>query len=462
MTIHAPLPVAPLNIPDDPTLAGRLQQRIVAEIVQVGSDRVLLSVDGVQLVARLLSTSQGGLIQERRTMAFQVRGTHAGMLILQPVPEASEKAAATPAEIAPQLLRQLELPQTGRYLQLVRLLLSQGQVISRDFLQETVRLADQLGLASEAELVLLATLRQNRIPVSAAVMELFSRDWPPLLGQVQALLRSLRGLPQSGMPDALLGLLQAALPLLEGLIVEGEQPAGQMAVRLQHVLNFLGKSLPFEVLDLLTRQKLPRPAAVARSPMLLLARLQAELQRAGYQQPAAELQQMLQALQRLQVMNTACMLAEEDGWLQFELPIAFPEPAADDPVPDSRMAFPALAANPSPRRSTLRFAVQHKENRVELNPDFTRLRIVVELGEGETIGVELDIVDRQLLAEISCSTPELGRLAREMYPQFEQSLQAIGYQLHRSRIRVADPAEAGMLPAVRAEAVRVHKLDVGV
>ena len=68
--LSGPTPLTVTPRPEDSPLSLRLNQRVTAQVMEIATDHVTLVMEGVQVVARLTSSEQMAMLNERRTARF--------------------------------------------------------------------------------------------------------------------------------------------------------------------------------------------------------------------------------------------------------------------------------------------------------------------------------------------------------------------------------------------------------
>ena len=114
MTISGPIPVPPApQQAEFNSLSLRIQERISAEVIRVAGDRVLLSQNGVRLVARLTTPDQAAQLVEHRHAQFVVKDFNKDIVTLQLVGSGLEESTTNllmPIDLVPLLLERANLP----------------------------------------------------------------------------------------------------------------------------------------------------------------------------------------------------------------------------------------------------------------------------------------------------------------------------------------------------------------
>ena len=95
MLISNPPTIAPSSLqnPSESALFLRVNQHIAGEVIKVDNEQVVLSIQGVQVVARMSTPEQAATLVERRFAQFIVKDMSGELLTLQLV---DPRAASTP------------------------------------------------------------------------------------------------------------------------------------------------------------------------------------------------------------------------------------------------------------------------------------------------------------------------------------------------------------------------------
>jgi hypothetical protein len=79
--------------------------------------------------------------------------------------------------------------------------------------------------------------------------------------------------------------------------------------------------------------------------------------------------------------------------------------------------------------SHLKVAYRPGDDTGKMDPNYTRLMIEVEIADGQTLGVDLSIVQHKVGAQITATTKELRDDAEEELPGLTEGLEKLGYHL---------------------------------
>jgi len=432
MNVSGPLPAAPLPRPDENAgLMLRLNQRFNAEVLQVSGETVVLSIQGVRVVARLVSPEQGMALMNQRQAQFVVREITSHAVLIQHLGAETgltEVASHQPDAVSV-LLEGAALPSTPANQEVVRLLLARGVVVTPDLLQTLAQLRSQGISARRLERIL--DLIAQGVPLSPSVLNLVGEEAPPGLALWEALRRGLQQwLAQDDLEETLRAQGQYLLSLLEGLWVteKGDEKA-VLSERLMQWVNWFGRSLE-RALSLLNRHA-PQEELDSALETSLVGWLW-RFQRAAGEHMPAELRDVINRL--MTQIRYEHMLGgpspEGAGWgewLSFSFPVTFA--SGEGGQPEWQMAH-------------LRVATRHTSQERRVDPAYTRLVLDVVLTPGYIVRVDVSIVRQVVGTRVEVSTPDLARAAETELPGLRRQLEALGYVLQRAEVRVIPPANS--------------------
>ncbi len=414
-------PVTPLLRPEEAPYTLRLNQRVTAQVMQIATDHVTLVMEGVQVVARLTSSEQLAMLQERRAAQFIVRGFDNQTLLLQvatPETEAPPAAAQPPVtmDLAASLLKQLGLPVTEPNAQMARALMGRGLAVTPDALQEMEQALAGLKAWNSNDAQTAAALKASGLPLSAGTIALFQENPGSLsetLARLQPQLRSLLTAPN--LPPHVAELAQNALAVLARLKVDWTAPPQTIAAQLREAVSVLGRSLEGDLAR-------ARPGEPAPEGLMTLAQLRQELSTLPQTRGLADqVGRFLDAARLMQFTNT---VAEHDPgrarWLNLSFPLAQAPPHPD-------------------LGSHVRVAYRSEGQADRLDPEHTRLVLQVDLEAGQTLEVDLSVVGRQIGARVVASSDDLRDSAEVELPGLAAGLDELGFSLKTARCDVGRP-----------------------
>lgn len=453
-----PLSTQPVN---ESTLTLRLNQRLVAEVMQVTGEHVLISVEGVPIVARMMSMDQSALLAEHRTATFIVRdlsGQTIGLQLVRPGSEEPTPSTATPLtkDLAATLLRNLGLPVDQANLYLARALISQGLPVTTDLLAELraalARVNNQTLTNDEAsplqvpwsqeEAQIAAALKSAGLPISAGTLALAKSDLAPLLQSFAQLRLRLQDFSQTQLPPRLAELVQKALVVLDSMVMDWSAPAPTLAENLRQAISTISRSLEKDLAEMAQRGETSLEQASQSSSgnsLLTLVHLRQELARAGPSQLLDEIDRFLETIRFKQFENTPTdSVPLKEQWLRLDIPLGIPYANPD--------------THPELHSAHLRVSYRSEGDQRKIDPGYTRLVIQVDLDIENFIEVDLSLVNRQVGMWLTASNLQLRDQAQTELPGFKAGLERLGFSLQSARCEIGERSpDPGIqsLPEVR-------------
>ncbi|MGB9521795.1 MAG: hypothetical protein ACPL6F_03465, partial [Anaerolineales bacterium] len=195
MNVTGPAPIAIVQRYDNTDLVLRMNQRIAAEVLQVSGDRVVLSVNGVQIVARLTSSEQAAQLIERRLAQFVVKDTSSTLVTLQLLPHMANPENITGQQIhnlIQALLQQAGLPVNVVNVTLARALLEHGLPVNSELIQQLNQTLDQIQNWGEKEAQAGAFFIAEGFVLSPQAIQLFVQQLFNINEVIESLITELR------------------------------------------------------------------------------------------------------------------------------------------------------------------------------------------------------------------------------------------------------------------------------
>jgi hypothetical protein len=458
MNVSGPLPLPPVQRPDEVGLALRVNERIAAEVLRVEGDQVQLAMEGARFVARLTSPDQAAALAGRKMAHFIVRDTASPTVALQLLPPPGglpggvAPQAGGPPDLAAALLPRAGLPADEATQWIARALLGRGLQVTPGLVAEFHLALAQIPGWGEQEARLAAALKSLGLPVTPGTIALAGSPLPSLA----ALLGNLRGqveaLLQQNQPSQLAELLREALRTLDALRVDWSDGTG-LAEKVRLAIGLAGRALERELSDSLPGRGNPRGAAQPENSLLrALGALRRELAEAGLSAPGGQrladtIEGFLDGLRRMQLINVKPESAPERGqWLSLDVPLGVPHASGS---PQAREGAQAR----------LRIAVLADGADGPIDPANTHLVIQVDLGEGENLLVDCAVVNRRIGARVLASSEALRLAAEAELPGLRDGLAGLGYVLLHTTLETGIPAP---LPGLGASAPRATLNQINV
>ena len=430
MNVSGPPPITNVPRPEDNQVVFRLNQRISAEVLQVAGDRVVLSVNGVQIVARLTTPDQAAALVDQKTAHFIVRDVSDQILglQLQPQPAATPSTAPTPAsDLAVRLLNAFDMPVDQANL-----------LLAKPHQQVEGRLATPVWGQTEAQAA--AALRQANLPISAGSIALAMGEWLPVVHSLSRLRSTLVELARSNPSDRLGALIRQTLNSLDSLGVDWGAPTDRLAESLRVAVRNFGRSIERQLAELLHQgSSLPEHISSSDSFLLILAQLRRELAYSGRNPLLEEIDRFLDEM-RFRLLTNANLETEpyKEHWLKLDIPLALPSPDGHNPQ--------------EMRTSNLRIAYRAEEDQQRIDPLKSRLVIQVDIDAEDSMQIDLSIFENQIGAWINSSSHNLEEIARASMPELKTGLEKLGYHLKITRWSVDQP------PAIPGDSLHTNKV----
>ncbi len=418
-----------LQNPSESALFLRVNQHIAGEVISVENEQVVLSIQGVQIVARMTTPEQTATLIERRFAQFVVKEMSGEVLTLQLVdPKASNGtlAATRPeTQLVSKLLTQLGLPD-GPGTQLI------AQAAIRNSLTINQSLLNELGSALNPIInwgmqhaLAAASLKANGIPVSPQSISLMLNTPENISGQIQNLIQQLsRALADNRLPPNMIELARSSLHTLRQAVIDASLPAAELSAKLHNAITLLGKSVENELMESMQKSRSSLPADNLERGLMVLNKLRNDLADRGMKALAEGIDEFNDSVRMMHLYHSASTKeAKANQWIRMELPVNFPTYVKlenRDPN-DQNSASIRIARNP-------------EEDGLSVNPRYTRLVIRMDVGEKEVIEVDLSVVDHATGLSISTSDSQLTKLAKSELPTLQKELSQIGYETLVSQV----------------------------
>jgi hypothetical protein len=431
MNVSGPAPIAIVQRYDNTDAVLRMNQRIAAEVLQVSGDRVVLSLNGVQLVARLTSSDQAAQLLERRVAQFIVRDLSQSLITLQLVPQGAEneQAAATlPPRLIEALLQQEGLPINAQMVTIAKALLASGLSVEAASVEEIYRALQHINQWKEGDALAAALLKSAGLPVTPATVDLARQQLPSLGEMIQNLQKQLESLLNAKPSPQLSALAKEALNTLAILPLQGSAQADVLLERLQLAIQMIGRSIERELADLI-RQVQDQDERLSRG-LLGLVLLRRELAKTNTQPGLiAEIDRFLEGLRLLQFLNSEPNPANTQGqWLRLNLPLANWGIAPQQE---------GLHPKDTPQ-AELRIAYLPDESPPTIDAKQTRFIVRVALDDG-SLAVDVSVAQRKIGLQVTASNQSLLARAEQEFPSLRQGVEQLGYQVQTARCELGEP-----------------------
>ncbi|MBN1536734.1 MAG: hypothetical protein JW908_08390 [Anaerolineales bacterium] len=421
MNISGPAPIATVQRPDESTLALRLNQRFAAEVLQVSGDRAILSVEGVQIVARMTSMEQASQLIERRFAQFVVRDLSESSVTIQLLSQGKStgQLASTQApEFIPNLLKFAGLPVNETTEMIARALLSNQLPVTVELVTEMHTLLMQEAHWDQNTAQLAAALKAAGIPLSLGALALAKSDFPALVEMVTSLQTKLETIQQSNVPAITKELAKNAIELLRQLVVSLGDKSEPLKTNLQDVFRILGTPIEKELAKFVIKgEQNPVLDATGKS-LMTLAVLRRYLSTNPSQRGLVnEIDRFLEAARFLQLLNSSTLTEpNQESWLRMDIPLSIAHPGIRAQERQKDLSSAHLRISYSP---------ENEEKRID--PANTHFVVNVDLDEKESIQINVSIAEKRVGMEVFTTTDKTRNLAEEELPGLKEGIETLGY-----------------------------------
>jgi hypothetical protein len=171
-------------------------------------------------------------------------------------------------------------------------------------------------------------------------------------------------------------------------------------------------------------EQIQNAQALPEKDLLSIVRLQQSLEQAGKNELAGVIHDFLKDLQQGHFLNIKPEPAPGQGeWTEVGFAIQNRQQKANEMLSSARLRI----ARESDGRSS------------RINPSSTRLVLQVDVLPGQTVEVDLSIVDTQIRTSVRVPDELWCRQAQEELPSLEEALQTLGFTLRDTHIQPGEP-----------------------
>ena len=433
---NGPQVIQPSPRSDDSALVLKLNQRVAAEVLQVNGDNVILAIEGVRVVAKLTSNDQIAALQEHRHALFIIRDINPNQILIQLAPNTPALPANVTSyanqDLANLLLSQLGLATSASNLLILRAMLGRG--LAADLASFGEIQSALAGLASwgASEVQAAVALKAAGLPLTPATLQLMMNA-PPMTAQAYSrLLSLLQGLPVRQFTPQTAEALQNAIAMLRSASPNWSGVPANLVEQLQQAIALLGQSVENKLAEMSKNGNNNLASAGQTQGLMTLLSLRQELAQTGPREVLQAIDHFLDALRLQQFKSSEPEPAPGRGeWINLHLPLRLPARAGS-----------SSARPPAYCEAQIKIARHRQPDGCEVDPNFTRLIIAVDLENGSTMEVDLSVVTRKIGVAVTASTPHLCDTAKEEISTFAHGLNQLGYDLQTSRFEVGQSHNA--------------------
>lgn len=451
LTIPGPPPVNSVQRSDESNLFLRVNQRVAGEILSVANDQVVLSIQGVQVVARLTTTEQMAELVDRRFAQFVVKDATQNVILLQlaetdvkpSTPEGRAQQRGEPQFVSG-LLKNLGLAADETNKLIARQMIRQGMQLNAETMNEIRAALAKLPQMGENEINHAVQLKSLGVPISPGTIELMGKSPAEITQTITNLVKQLQGL--TNLPENLQESVNTAIRILSQAVVQGDRPASELIQNLRNSITLLGKSVENELL----KNTLQPGGTELELGLMAISRLRSEMAARGNTSIAGDIDRLNDYIRLVHLPNAEPNTPTANNqWFRLEIPVQYPVQARQN-LPED--AHPAR----------IKVARDNGEGGSRVDPRYTRLVIQVDLSPGQTVEVDLSIVAKQIGLTVTATSESLRSAAESEFPLLKDDLEELGYQTKYSHIekgRVTSKEDSIEMPS---EALLSGSIDVEV
>lgn len=432
----------------------KVNQRIAGEILSISNEQVVLAVNGVQIVAKMTSAEQLATLMDKRYAYFVVKDINESQITLQlasPTQSANPQKSITNNPIGQVLLEQFGLPVEEGNVIIVQAALNRGLKITPELMGEIRQVLDLNPGWGSAEAQLAAAIKSAGLPLTEGSLELARNSVKEIRSNFVALFEQLVEFNnRPGISPQIQNSIRNAINTLQAALIQGGDSTENMEKNLATAFKGLGVSLEKDISKLLDTTTRENQSKSINNVMFTLANLRHELGNTTNGRLSSVIDNFIQAMRWMHFVNVEPDQPLAKGqWTQLDLPISF--------------GFNTINRTRSDDVHNLQIRVaRENEGEQKINPDYTRLVIMVDLDEDNIIKVDLSIVSHMVGAEVTASSEEICLKASEELDEFKIGLTNLGYTLKTSKIELGKSTLEMDLNESRKSLTPISSVDLGI
>jgi hypothetical protein len=446
MNISGPRSVSAVNAPQQ-ELDLRPFQRVTAQVVTVTGTTALLIIDGYPVVAQLTSGDQASTLLSQPMAQFIVtqRTNRTVTLKIAENDEPSTNVAGPISrgpELAVRVLEQHNIPITANHLIIARAMLRKHLPMIPALLNEIEQTLSSYGSWGRKEAELAAALKAARLPLTAQSLALASHQAARIGDSFARLIARLTDMSGQVLPQDVLQQLHRQLEDLLNTTPSMDSEPSQMAGRLKATVEMLGRSLESVLLE--QSQNTEEFGPIGRG-LIPLAQLQRRLEQAGKNELADTISEFLKDLRWSQFLNARLDTGPpQSEWAEIGFAVKSPQQSMEHRFSSGR----------------LRIAYESTGGSRKINSACTRLILQVDLAPGQTVEVDLAVVDKHIKTSVTAPDAVWCGHAQEEVPALERALRALGYTLKAVQIDLAQPQLFERLKVAETQSLMTVDIEV--
>jgi hypothetical protein len=411
------------------TLFLKVNQHIAGEVIKVENEQVILSIQGVQLVARMTTPEQTASLIEKRFAQFIVKDLSEGILTLQLVDTNLSGNQLTSSRvnshILSKLLVQAGLDDTFTHQLIAQAAIRNGLTITAQLVDDVENILDNIPNWGMEHAFAAATLKANAISISPDSINLMLNAQKDISGQVLQIIQQLtQALSDRRLPANLVDLAKTSLHILNQAIVDASLPADALATKLHNAIILLGKSVENELFETISDTGRSLPSNNLERGLMVLSRLRNELTSHGMKSLSGVIDQFNDSIRMMHLYHTSTTSeSASNQWIRMDIPVTFP------------IETPKLSQKPEDHSSaSIRIARNPDDDEFSINSRYTRLVIRLDIDKADVIEVDFSVVDHAAGLTITTSNSKLTNIARSELPSLQKDLLNLGYDTKVSQV----------------------------
>lgn len=410
----------------------KVNQRIAGEIISVSNENVVLSVNGVQIVAKMTTSEQLAMLLDRRYANFIVKDVSNNQVTLQVInPNQSDggQKASSNNSLGLALLEQFGLPADPANLTIVQAALNRGLKITPELIYEMRQVLEATPGWTQNDIQLATAIKTAGLPLTEGTLNLAQSSVKDITTNFLTLISQMNeALNRPGLPAQTQQMIRSTLAALQNTLIQSGSSKEVIEQNLLTSFKGLGSSLENSLAKLISQAKSGNQTSEMNTILFNLASLRHEIAGSTMNRLTASIDRFIEGLRWTHFVNAEPDQPIAKGrWTQMDLPISFGYNALNQVRPDDI--------------HNLQIRVAHQEDddgESKINPNYTRLVIQVDLDEYDTIKVDLSIVSKMIGAEITASNQEICAKASEELDELKIGLTNLGYTLKTSKIELGN------------------------
>ncbi len=429
MNVTGPAPISIVQRYDNSDLVLRMNQRIAAEVMQVTGDRVVLSVNGVPIVARLTSSEQAAQLIERRIAQFIVRDTSSNMVMLQLLPPTSNTENLTSQQLfnlVKALLQQADLAFTETNFLLARSLLEHGLPVEASLINQLNHTLEQIEGWGEPEAQIAAAFIAGGFVLSPQIIQAFVKKFPDLGEVILQLINGLRRYIAANQNEQKGALAQEPMEFLQSFILDLSHPQQEIAQQLQWLVKIFNRPIENVLAELAKNPQMRLSDRLDTGLLSLLTfywRLQSE---ANLPKITQDIERFFDTIRREQFFNLQSDPNNpKSQWYRILIPLNF-ELHNSGLFHENRLQTVNIRIAYLPEQVPLRIDANH-----------TRFIVQVELNKG-LIEVDVSLAQQKVGVHVRTNDLLLLEKAQEEIQTLQEGISLLGYQIQNTQCELCE------------------------